>query len=168
MKGGGRGVDRVAYMPRRGAKDAAFVLAAAAARGALEGYEVTPIAGLDEDAVAPCLRDSLVFLSLGYHEGCLLPPAEAMASGAIVVGYDGFGGAEYFLPELVFRVPTGDLIGFAETLEHVLRLEADEPAALRARAAKAAAYIAETYSPEQEEEYLLAAWNDVIRSLAGS
>ena len=155
-------------MPRKGAKDAAFVLAVAGAHGALEGYEITPIVGLDQDGVAACLRDSLVFLSLGSHEGCPLPPAEAMASGAIVVGYDGFGGAEYFLPELVFRVPTGDLVRFAQTLEHVLRLEEEQPAALRVRAAKAAKFIAEAYSPEREEEYLLTAWDNVIRSLAGS
>ncbi len=120
---------RIAYMPRKGAKDAAFVLAVAAARGALAGYEIAPIAGLDEDGVAACLRESLLFLSLGYHEGCPLPPAEAMACGAIVVGYDGFGGAEYLLPELSFPVPTGDLVAFAQTLEHVLRLEEEQPGA---------------------------------------
>jgi hypothetical protein len=154
---------RIAYMPRRGARDAAHVLATLVARGALADYEIVPIEGLGDDAVAECLRQTLIFLSLGYHEGLPLPPAEAMACGAIVVGYDGFGGREYMLPEFSFPVPTADLVQFATTLERVLALHEYQPEALRERGVRAAAFIAEHYSPEQEERELLSVWNNVLR-----
>ena len=68
----------------------------------LADFRIRPIVNLDETGVAACLRESLIFLSLGQHEGLPLPPAEAMACGAIVVGYDGFGGREYMRPEFGF------------------------------------------------------------------
>jgi glycosyltransferase involved in cell wall biosynthesis len=154
---------RIAYMPRRGAADAAHVLTTLAARNALDGYEIVRIEGVNDEAVAQCLRQTLIFLSLGYHEGLPLPPAEAMACGAIVVGYDGFGGREYMLPEFSFPVPTADLMQFATTLEHVLALHEDQPERLRERSLEAAAFIAEHYSPQQEERELLSAWSSVLR-----
>jgi glycosyltransferase involved in cell wall biosynthesis len=154
---------RISFMPRRSALDAVHVLATVAARGALDDYEIMPIDGLDEDGVAACLRKSLIFLSLGYHEGFGLPPAEAMACGAIVVGYDAFAGREYLVPELAFPVPVGDLMRFSETLERVLRLLKQRPDDLRAGGLRAAAFVAENYSPQREENELLAAWNDVFR-----
>jgi glycosyltransferase involved in cell wall biosynthesis len=152
-------------MNRRGAADAAHVLNALAARGCLDGYEVQAIDRLDEDRVAESLRSALVFLSLGYHEGLPKPPAEAMACGAIVVGYDGFGGREYMLPDFAFPVPTGDLRAFAGSLEQVLALNDRRPEELSERAARAATFIRERYSPEREESELLTAWGDVLDSV---
>jgi glycosyltransferase involved in cell wall biosynthesis len=40
-----------------------------------------------------------IFLSLSNREGLGLPPLEAMATGALVVGYHGDGGQEYATPE---------------------------------------------------------------------
>ena len=149
-------------MPRKGADDARHVLAALASRGSLDGYRLRPIENLTEAGVAACLQESLVFLSLGQHEGLPLPPAEAMACGAIVVGYDGFGGREYLLPEFAFPVPAGDLMVFAQTLERVLSLQRDDPGRLRHRAKQAADFIAQSYSPAREEEELLAAWAEIL------
>jgi glycosyltransferase involved in cell wall biosynthesis len=156
---------QISYMPRRGDDDAAHVLATLAARGALDGFEIVRLSGLGEEEVASRLRRTLVFLSLGYHEGLPRPPAEAMACGAIVVGYDGYGGREYLLPELAYPVPCGDLRSFSETVERVLGLQRERPDELRHRAARAAAFIAENYSARGEEVELLAAWNDVLRAI---
>jgi len=159
---------QIAFMPRKGADDARQVLTMLASRGSLEGYRIRPIENLDEAGVAACLRESLIFLSLGAHEGLPLPPAEAMACGAIVVGYDGFGGREYLLPDFAFPVPSGDRLAFAQTLERVLSLHKERPSELRDRAGQAASYVAETYSPAREEEELLGAWEHVLASLAQS
>jgi hypothetical protein len=158
---------RISYMTRRGGDDALRVLATLAARGSLGRYEISPIEGLDEDQVATSLRETLVFLSLGYHEGLPLPPAEAMACGAVVVGYDGFGGREYMLPDFAFPVPTGDLRALAERLEYVLALNDERPEEIRDRAARAAQFIRDHYSPQQEENDLLAAWHTVLASIEG-
>ena len=122
-----------------------------ASRGVIGDYRVRAIENLDERGVAECLRESLVFLCLSYHEGFGLPPAEAMACGAIVIGYDGFGGREYILPEFAFPVPAGNVLEFSQTVERVLALQRERPDELRERARQAAAFVAETYSPAREE-----------------
>lgn len=158
-------LNQIAYMPRKGADDARHVLTALASRGSLDGYLIRPIENLNEAEVAACLRESLVFLSLGHHEGLPLPPAEAMACGAIVVGYDGFGGREYLLPEFSFPIPAGDLLEFAQTLERILALQEEKPDELRDRARQAAAFVAENYSPAREEEELLGVWDEILTAL---
>ena len=158
-------LNQITYMPRKGAEDAKQVLNTLVSRGSLDGYRIRPIESLDEAGVAACLRESLVFLSLGHHEGLPLPPAEAMACGAIVVGYDGFGGREYLRPEFSFPVSAGNLLEFAETLERVMALHEENPEALRDRAKEAAAFVAENYSPAREEEELLAVWDEILTTL---
>jgi hypothetical protein len=153
---------QIAYMPRRNRRDALRVLAILAARRRLDGYKLVEISGMTEEAVAFELRRSLVFLSLSYQEGFGLPSAEAMACGAIVVGYDGCGGQEYLLPHVAFPVPTADVLAFANMLEHVLTLNKERPQELRDRAHEASAFIRSAYGPEREEEELLAAWGQIL------
>ena len=153
---------QIAYMPRKGSEDAKRVLMTLASRGVIGDYRVRAIENLDERGVAECLRESLVFLCLSYHEGFGLPPAEAMACGAIVIGYDGFGGREYILPEFAFPVPAGNVLEFSQTVERVLALQRERPDELRERARQAAAFVAETYSPAREEEELLAVWSEIL------
>lgn len=158
-------VKQIAYMPRKGADDARQVLAMLACRGSLADFRIRPIVNLDETGVAACLRESLIFLSLGQHEGLPLPPAEAMACGAIVVGYDGFGGREYLLPEFAFPVPAGDRMEFARTLERVIALQREKPDELRDRATRASAFITEHLSRSREEQELLSAWEEILGAL---
>lgn len=158
-------VNQIAYMPRKGAGDGRQVLTMLASRGSIDGYRIQPIENLDEAGVGACLRESLIFLSLGQHEGLPLPPVEAMACGAIVAGYDGFGGREYFLPEFSFPVPAGNLLEFAETVERILALRKERPEELRDRARQAAAFVSENYSPAREEEELLAVWDQILTAL---
>ena len=161
----GEKLNQIAFMPRKNSEDAERVLMILASRGSLDDYRVRAIDNVDERQVAECLRESLVFLSLGRHEGLPLPPAEAMACGAIVVGYDGFGGREYMLPEFTFPVGPGNILEFSLTLESVLALQRENPGELRRRAIQAAAFVAQTYSPAREEEELLAAWSDILASV---
>ena len=158
-------VEQIAYMPRKGADDARQVLATLASRGSLADFRIRPIVNLDETGVAACMRESLIFLSLGQHEGLPLPPAEAMACGAIVVGYDGFGGREYMLPEFAFPVPAGDRMEFARTLERVIALQREKPDELRDRATRASAFVTEILSRSREEQELLGAWDEILGAL---
>lgn len=66
------------------------------ARG--NAWRMRALEGLTEQQMAAALQQSAVFLSLSDRDGFGLPPAEAMASGAYVVGYTGGGGSEFFDP----------------------------------------------------------------------
>jgi hypothetical protein len=140
----------ISYMPRRGRDEVRQVLGILRGRGMLERWQIVEIDGLAERQVADRLRDSTVFLSLAHHEGFGLPAAEAMACGAYVVGFHGFGGSEYFRPEFSSAVPSGDILTFARTLERILDQDEREPGWCQARGAAAARFIAAEYSPERE------------------
>jgi glycosyltransferase involved in cell wall biosynthesis len=78
-------------------------------------WSVVAASGLSERQIAELLRRCSVFVSFSELEGFGLPPAEAMASGAYVVGYTGGGGDEFFDPAFC-RSTTGTL----ELVEAVL------------------------------------------------
>ena len=84
-----------------------------------------------------------------------------MACGCAVAGCHGYGGREFFTADHAFPVDTGDVVGFARTVEDLL---ARDPAELEATGARAAAFIAEHYSPARERESVVAAWG----ALAGA
>jgi hypothetical protein len=129
----------VAYMPRKNKALAEQIRAVFQARGA---FEVTwrEIAGLDQAGVAKVLAESHIFLATGFPEGCPLPPLEAMAAGAVPVGFAGLGGWDYmrqarqpgFLPECPledvpwgpngFYAADGDVMGAVLGLEQACRL----------------------------------------------
>jgi hypothetical protein len=62
------------------------------------GWVLQPLSGLSESEMAGALRRTAIFISLSHRDGFGLPPAEAMACGAYVVGHDGGGGREFFDP----------------------------------------------------------------------
>ncbi len=155
----------LAHMPRKNAADVVQVLNLRKFRGALDGCQLGPIDNRPEAEVADLLRACRVFLSFGHPEGCPLPPAEAMACGCVVVGYQGNGGREYFLPEFSYPVAMGDVVGFARAVEDVLRLHRADPAVLQTKGAAASAFIHETHSMEREEQDILRAWHDLLTNL---
>jgi hypothetical protein len=117
---------RIAYMPRRRPEERDLVLHTLRARGALDGWELVPIHGVDEVGTARLLRSCSVFLAFGEREGFGLPPAEAMASGCYVVGFTGNGGRDYFDPDICTPVPDNDMLAYVKAVEDVLRrYEAD-------------------------------------------
>lgn len=145
----------IAYMPRRGADDAALVLQLLRDRGALAGWEVRPLDGLSQRATADALRSSSIFLHFPYQEGFGLPAAEAMACGNYVIGFHGFGGEEFFRSEFSRPVPSGDVLAFARAVEEVLEHERREPGWCRARGLAASAHVLSAYSLETERADLL-------------
>lgn len=89
-----------------------------------------------EAEVAAILKESAIFLSMGFPEGFSLPPLEAMKSGCLVIGYSGYGGLEYMTnawpkdelrdtssitPEQgnMFIFPDGDVVNMAKKISEV-------------------------------------------------
>jgi hypothetical protein len=156
----------IAYMPRKNVPDLTQVINILKLRGALAGFELVPIDNRPEEQVAALLGESLLFLSFGHPEGFGLPSAEALACGCLVVGYHGRGGQEYFAGAGAYPVEVGDVLGFARTVEEVLRAYRTDPAPLRARAERGAAWMRQRYSVEQEEADILACWRAILEEPA--
>jgi glycosyltransferase involved in cell wall biosynthesis len=153
---------QICFMPRKHTEDALQVLAVLRLRGALEDVSVVPIDNMIEQEVARVMGESLLFLSFGYPEGCPLPPAEAMASGCIVVGYHGQGGHEYFHNEFCYPVAINDIVGFASSVETILDAWKRNPATVQEMAFRASQYVKENYSAELEARDIVDSWRKIL------
>lgn len=131
---------QVAYMPRKRGRDALPLVKALQATHGIQDIPFIPIDGLATDDAAHLLRESLFFLSLSEREGFGLPAAEAMATGALVIGYTGVGGDEFFTPKTGFPVPEDNLMLLYETAVSVItryKTSPDSLDELRLRASEA-------------------------------
>lgn len=162
------GARRISYMPRRNGTDVDLALRLLSERGTLDGWEVHALDGIGADEVAARLQHTQVFLSVSHREGFGMPPLEAMACGAYVVGYDGLGGREFLTPDLACPVETGNVLELARALDRVLAAEAAEPGWLRRRGLAAAASVRAAYSPERERESVLAGYAGLLGADAGA
>lgn len=153
----------ISYLPRKNPDHSKQVLQILNARKSLNGFEIKEIQGLNQSGVAQLLKESVIFLSFGYPEGLPLPPAEAMACGCIVVGYNGGGGKEYFLPEFSYEVPFGDIVGFCKKVEEVIGIYKNDRLQLEGKMQSASNYILDTYSRKIEKEVLNKAWGNILK-----
>lgn len=153
---------QVCYMPRKHPEDSQQVINILRYRRALEGFRIVPIHNMPEMEAARIMGESMVFLSFGYPEGCPLPPAEAMASGCVTIGYHGNGGREYMRPDLAFPIEAGDIIGFAKAAEHVLVGLRRDPNTYADMTARASRFIHTTYSAENERNDIVSAWRQIL------
>lgn len=149
---------QIAYMPRKGPWNLRI------ARGILHHERPdlahvpwVPIEGKSEAETATLLQASDVYLSTSLREGFGLPPLEAMACGAVVVGFAGGGGNEYARPDNGVWVPDEDPMALAAALARTLDQLATAPSALEALRANAVA-MARTFTLERQKHELLRYW----------
>lgn len=152
----------ITYMPRKNSSHSKQVINILKTRNRLNGFEIEPIVNMNELQVAEKLSESTIFLSFGYPEGLPLPPAEAMASGCIVIGYNGGGGEEYFIDEHCITIPFGDIITFCKKIEEVCQEFDNKLEFYQQMALDASNFINHNYSQEREKEILLDAWKNLI------
>jgi glycosyltransferase involved in cell wall biosynthesis len=157
---------QIAYMPRKNQTELLQVLNILRFRGRLEGFDLVPIENVSESEVARILAESQIFLSFGYPEGFSLPPAEAMASGCAVIGYDGNGGREFMKTEFSWPVPNGDIIAYVRTVEEVMDLARARPDVLREKTALAADFIRAHYTADQERNDIVNVWRGLQKQFA--
>ena len=156
--------DLVAFMPRKNARHALQVLNIVQSRDALHGFRVQAIDGVPHEESLRILARARVFLNFGDLEGCPLPPLEAMASGCLVVGYDGFGAREYLTPETGYPIAFGDILGFARTVESILASWRDDPAPLEHRIASGKCLARSRYSAKAERDSVVSTWREILQS----
>jgi hypothetical protein len=152
---------QICYMPRRNADDAKQVINILGLRGALGDFKIVQIESCSEREVGEILKESLIFLSFGHPEGFSLPPAEAMASGCIVIGYHGFGAKEFMKPDISFPIEAGDIPAYVRAVERVIMGLNKDPDFLRGMAKRASEYVLNKYSPSREESDLVNFWSEL-------
>ena len=152
---------QLAYMPRKGAHHLRMVQALIH-HGAPELADIPwiPIDGHGEAEVAAILGRSAFFLATGHREGFGLPPLEAMACGALVVGFRAGGGAEYARLENGFWVPDEDTLALADKLIELLRAYREGNAGSLWESVRAAGYgAAARYTRSAESKRVIEFWS---------
>lgn len=153
---------RVAVMTRKRAQEVRLIRGIQrSVRPDLNAVPWLEIAGVDRAEVARRMAGSEVFLATGQLEGLGLPPLEAMATGALVVGFHGGGGLDYATAENGDWFDDGRHFEIAEALASVLdRLQAGD----RFEARRAAGFAtAARYGWPPFDAALAEAW----RAIAG-
>jgi Glycosyl transferases group 1 len=114
-----------------------------------------------EREIAETFGRSTIVLSLPFLESFGLVPLEAMASGAIVVGFHGHGALEYATKENGYWSPSDHIEEAADALAHVIRaLQANDAAILKMRDAGFA--TAARYSKDAAREALRAFYGPMV------
>lgn len=157
---------QVAYMPRKRRRDAAALVKALKATPGLEDVPFVEIDGVPNADAARILRESLFFLSFSAREGFGLPAAEAMATGALVIGYSGVGGNEFFDDTTGVRVPEDDLMQFYRQAVDTIRACKADMQAFEQRRKDASDIILQQYTRARFEEDTVRVFSDLRRQLA--
>lgn len=158
----------ITYMPRKRLMEAEIIVEALERRGKVSGYRIEALDNISRAEVAAKLAHSLVFVSLLQHESLGFPAAEAMASGCVVVGFDGLGGAEFFDNTTGVPVTEGDVAGVVEAVEQVVREYEKDPVNLDALRKHASQVVNKRYSTDAFEAGAIAAWAKVDKYFAAS
>lgn len=156
---------QIAYMPRKRKRDSAALIKALKAVPSLRNIPFIPIDGVSTDEAARLLRESLFFLSLPEREGFGLPAAEAMATGALVIGYTGIGGDEFFTDMNGFPVPEDNLMKLYETVIAVTARYQENPAPLDELRLQASEFILSNYPRLQFEKEVVRIFSEIQSSL---
>ena len=129
-------------------------------RNKLLDFSLIPVEGTEQE-VANAFNESMVMLNFGNVEGFGLPPAEAMLSKCVVVGYHGGGGQEFMKPEYCFPIDNGDIINFVKTIENVIEKLSMDETSFNTMTDAARGFIKSQYSKEKEKQSVIASWEKI-------
>ena len=149
---------QIALMPRKRREEARILVALIARHPDLVGVPLVVIDQLPDEVAHRFIRESLIFLSLSEREGFGLPPAEAMATGSLVIGYTGVGGEEFFTEETGFPIPDGDIVAFVDQIAYVVTAWRQVPEALERKRRHASDFIWSRYNEAEAQQSLLNLW----------
>ena len=148
----------VMALPRKNPQDLEAI------RRACPGIQFNLVDNVSQAEMVQQYQCSDVFLATGYPEGFGLPPLEAMACGAAVVGFTGGAAAEYMIHnETALVVPDGDTAGAASELRRLL-----SDGALRERLRLAGLTQSQIYTADRVRQQLVQKFAPLTRTTPAS
>ena len=158
----------ITYMPRKRPWEAAIIAEALTRRGNVGGYRVEALDNMTRHDVASRLQDSLIFISLLQQESLGFPAAEAMASGCIVVGFDGLGGAEFFDKDVGVPVKEGDVASVVMAVERTVAQYESDPTKLDLMRLEGSKRINKSYNTDNFRDTLISMWREMEKEICKS
>lgn len=137
---------RVLALPRKRPEDLAKVMEILEG----EGVDFRLADSLPQSELIKEYQAADIFIATGYPEGFGLPPLEAMACGAVVVGFTGGGASEFMRDgDTALVVEDGDCDQLAQRLKQLLA----DPA-LKARLRESSNEVVQAYNKERTKREL--------------
>ena len=126
---------QIAFVPRKLPRESAAIHRIFQLKyPALASTAWLPIENRPERDTAEIFGHSAIVLSLPFLESLGLVPLEAMACGALVAGFDGYGGREYATPENGIWLPPDHLEEAADALALLIqKFTRNDPEIVRMR-----------------------------------
>lgn len=148
---------RIVFLPRKRQLEANILGSLFKVAPELADYEIRPLQNLPRQAFDREIAEALIFVSLSNREGFGLPPAEAMATGSLVVGYTGVGGDEFFTDSVGFPVAEDDTLALYKRVLDIATTYDIDPDTLDAQRRAASDTILARYNIEKTREALIRA-----------
>ncbi|MFA6914878.1 MAG: glycosyltransferase [Parachlamydiales bacterium] len=152
---------QIAFMPRKCEDHLVQILCMLKQRGHLDNWNLVPLTGMPQEELVQTLQDSAIYLSTSYQEGFGLPPAEAMACGAVVIGYHGEGGKEYIKAPYAYPIEHGNILAYVKKVEELANLFETGPEDFISIGKSASDYIHKTYPIQKEENSIVESWKEL-------
>lgn len=151
----------ISFMPRRCVTHLVQVVRLLQIRQKLTGWEFRSLEDVPLSSIIKTFQESAIYLSSSYQEGFGMPPAEAMACGALVVGYHGEAGKEYLHHPYGYPIDHGNIMDYVRKVEELAqKFEQDQEAYLKI-GREASEYIRTTYTLEKEACDIINAWEEL-------
>lgn len=152
---------KIAFMPRKCSDHLVQVISILKQRNKFPNWSFVALENMSQEQLINEMRSSALFLSTSYLEGLGLPPAEALSTGALVVGYDGEGGKEFFHPPFAHAIPHGNIIGFVKKVEEMMALFENDRELFIQIGKMGSDFIASRYSIAEENRSIVEVWNQI-------
>jgi hypothetical protein len=147
---------QIAYLTRKDASGEWLSGVLARRQPALDAFAWQPLRNLDEAAYAQRMRAASLFVTTTLQEGMHVSVLEAMACGALVVGFPAVGGEDFMTSANSLPVENGNLLLLGQTLERALLDLLADPAHFDAHIAAAQATVRRFQDAKAETDALLA------------
>jgi hypothetical protein len=154
----------ITFMPRKMADHAVRVVFALR-QHLPAGWQIIPIANVNEAACAAMLFGSRIFLAFSEFEGLPLPPLEAALAGNLVIGYTGQGAREYWDAPNFQSIQQGEIGCFVSAAAQAAR-DMDARRLTDADLAPGIDRLVERFSPAAEAANLRTILDHVERCFA--
>jgi hypothetical protein len=152
----------ITYMPRKRLKELNQILHLLEHRHSLEGWELVPIIRASEIEVAQRLGNAAIFMALSEREGITLPVLEALASGCVVVGFQGGNGEEYMKPDVGAPIADGDITSFVAALENEMDRWVKQDEAQLEMTRRGVAMVKSQYTRERERADVVKVFGEAL------
>lgn len=121
-------------------------------------WRSAPIFEIPPGIVTDLLSQSAIYVSTSAAEGLGMLALEAMASEALVVGYDGVGGSEFFTQGLCLKARPHDILDLLDKVEYARNLFENNPEKYTQITTRARKMVEKKYGMEVWEKKVVEAF----------